>query len=97
MPELDRVIHEPARLRILMVLSGVDEADFNFLLSTLGLSRGNLSAHMDKLEQAGYVAIEKGFNGKIPHTVYRCTMAGREALAEYWRQLDAIRGLSAQP
>ncbi len=91
--EVDRVMHEPARLRIMMVLAGVDEADFNFLLSTLGLSRGNLSSHMDKLEQAGYVSIEKAFNGKIPHTTYRSTEPGRAALAEYWRSLDEIRRL----
>ena len=68
MTDLDRAIHEPARLRILMILSGVDLADFNFLLSTLGLSKGNLSSHVDRLESAGYVEVRKSFNGKIPHT-----------------------------
>lgn len=66
MADVDRVIHEPARLRILTILSGVDVADFNFLLMALGLTKGNLSSHMDKLEKSGYVDI-KGFNGRIPH------------------------------
>ena len=91
MSELDRVVHEPARLRILMVLSGADEADFNFLLTALGMTKGNLSSHMDRLEQAGYVEIRKSFEGKIPHTGYRLTPAGRKALSKYWAELDQIR------
>jgi DNA-binding MarR family transcriptional regulator len=91
MSDLDRLIHEPARLRILMILSGVDRADFNFLLGTLELTKGNLSAHVDKLAGAGYVDVLKSFNGKIPHTEYRLTDAGREALAGYWAALDRIR------
>ena len=95
MTELDRVIHEPARLRIAMILSGVDMADFNFLLNTLGLSKGNLSSHIDKLEGAGYVEVHKSFNGRIPHTAYRLTGAGRGALADYWATLDHIRAGSS--
>ncbi len=94
MPELDRVIHEPARLRILMVLSGAEEADFNFLLTALGMTKGNLSSHMDRLEQAGYVEIQKSFEGKIPHTGYRLTAAGRKALSKYWTELDKIRSIN---
>ena len=90
--KLDRIIHEPARLRIMMILSGVDEADFNFILSTLRLTRGNLSSHMDRLERTGYVSIIKSFNGKIPHTGYRITEAGKEALSKYWKMVDEIRG-----
>jgi len=92
----DPVIHEPARLRILMVLSGVDTADFNFLLSALGATRGNLSSHADRLERANYIEIFKGFNGKIPHTRYRLTPAGRKALAGYWATLDHIRAAYVQ-
>jgi DNA-binding transcriptional ArsR family regulator len=92
-PRVDRLIHEPARLRIVSVLSGVDVAGFNFLLDVLGLSRGNLSSHMDKLEQAGYVRIDKRFEGRVPVTEYRLTDAGRSALEAYWRQMDAVRGL----
>ena len=96
MTELDRTIHEPARLRIMMILSGVDLADFNFLLTALGLSKGNLASHMARLEAEGYVAITKSFNGKIPHTEYRLTDAGRRNLANYWRSLDEIRGAGAR-
>ena len=91
MADLDRVIHEPARLRILMILDGVELADFGFLRTTLGLTKGNLSSHMDRLERAGYVKISKSFNGKIPHTDYQPTKSGRKALASYWAALDRIR------
>ena len=95
MSELDRIIHEPVRLRILSILTGVDLADFKFLLSTLGLSKGNLSSHIDKLERAGYIEVHKGFNGKIPHTDYCLTETGREALTDYWAALDQIRASCA--
>ncbi|GMV93688.1 MAG: transcriptional regulator [Candidatus Hydrogenedentota bacterium] len=94
MAGLDKTLHEPARLRIAMVLSGIDVADFNFLLTALGLTRGNLSSHMDRLEKAGYVAIDKGYNGKIPRTEYRLTEEGRAALADYWKAMDHIREIS---
>lgn len=97
MSELDRTIHEPARLRILTILSGVDAADFSFLLTALGLTKGNLSSHMDKLEKAGYVQVEKGFVGRIPHTDFQITPAGRAALDQYWNDLDAIRQLHNRP
>lgn len=91
MTELDRIIHEPVRLRIMSILSGVDRADFKFMLSALGLSKGNLSSHVDKLEKAGYVEVHKGYNGKIPHTDYGLTDTGRLALTKHWAALDAIR------
>ena len=89
--DVDRTIHEPARLRILMILAGVEVADFAFMLETLGLTRGNLSVHMSRLEDAGYVKIKKSFNGKMPHTEYRMTPAGRNALTRYWQSMDEIR------
>lgn len=92
MTDLDRTLHEPARLRIMAMLSRVEEVDFNFLLSALGLTKGNLSCHMDRLEKAQYVAITKGYNGKIPFTHYRITKLGSDALDAYWSDLDAIRG-----
>ena len=95
--DVDRIIHEPARLRILTILSGLDVADFAFLLTTLGLTKGNLSSHMDRLEKADYVRVYKSFNGKIPHTEYRLTSAGREQLRQYWEGLDQIRQLQARP
>lgn len=88
---LDRIIHESARLRIMMILSGIDKADFNFLLSTLGLSKGNLSRHVEKLELAHYVKVSKTFKGKIPNTCYQLTKKGTNALTQYWKNLDVIR------
>ena len=92
---LDRVVHEPARLRILMLLSAVDETDFKFLQSTLGLTNGNLSSHMNRLDQAGYVRILKGFVGKVTQTRYHLTEEGKRALCGYWNQIDEIRLLSS--
>jgi len=89
--ELDRVIHEPGRLRIMMILSGLDTADFNFLRSTLGMSKGNLSRHAEKLESAGYIKITKSFKGKIPNTSYKITQKGANELTEYWKRIDDIR------
>lgn len=89
--DLDRIIHEPARLRIAMILSAVDRADFNFLVSTLGLTKGNLNSHMNRLERAGYVDVYKTFRGKLPYTEYALTLAGRDALDEYWSALDQVR------
>jgi DNA-binding MarR family transcriptional regulator len=88
----DAVVHQPTRLRILVLLSGLAEADFNFLLNTLGLTRGNLSAQSAKLEAAGYVEVGKSFVGRVPRTTYRLTPTGREALEGYWRVMDGIRG-----
>ncbi len=96
MDDLDRTIHEPARLRILTILSGVDAADFNFLLNTAGLTKGNLSSHMDRLEKAGYVSVEKSFKGRMPHTKFSITEEGASALKKYWEGLDAIRAMQDQ-
>ena len=89
--EFDKVIHEPARLRIMMILSGLEMADFNFLLKTPSLTRGNLSRHIEKLESAGYLKVKKSFKGKIPNTSYQLTPKGSKALAQYWEKLDAVR------
>lgn len=83
--ELDRVIHEPARLAVLATLLGVEEADFTFLLRQTGLTRGNLSVHLTRLEQHGLVSMEKTFQGKRPRTVVRLTREGRKALEAYFR------------
>ena len=79
MSELDRVIHEPARLLIVALLNGVKEADFLYLLRESNLTKGNLSSHLAKLEQAGYVEIEKTYRGKVPLTLARLTKAGHGA------------------
>jgi DNA-binding MarR family transcriptional regulator len=91
--ELDKTIHEPNRLRIMMVLSGLDTSDFNFLLTTLGLTRGNLSRHIEKLESADYLKVEKSFKGKMPNTSYQITQKGLEALKQYWQNIDDVRQL----
>lgn len=87
---LDRVLHEPSRLLIATLLHAVESADFLFLLHESGLSKGNLSSHLSKLETSGYVAIEKTFRGKIPMTICRLTPAGREALRRYRDQLKRL-------
>jgi DNA-binding MarR family transcriptional regulator len=92
-PHIDRVIHEPARLKIVTALSGVLWADFPSLCRMLGLTRGNLSAHAARLERGGYIRVSKSIVGKMPHTQFRLTPKGRRALAEYWAALDAIRRL----
>lgn len=74
-----------------MLLSGVREADFRFLLATLGLTNGNLSVQTTRLEEAGYLTVSKSFAGKIPNTRYRLTDLGRRRLVEYWREMDKIR------
>lgn len=88
--ELDRVIHEPGRLMILAILSGVKECDFLYLLHETGLNKGNLSSHLSKLEAAGYIEIEKTFRGKVPQTLLRLTRAGRGAFEQYRKQLKAV-------
>ena len=89
--KFDKIVHEPARLRIMMILSGVESADFNFLLSILGLTKGNLSRHIEKLDLAGYVKVNKTFKGRIPNTSYQLTKRGSKALTDYWKKLDVIR------
>jgi DNA-binding transcriptional ArsR family regulator len=85
--KLDRLIHEPARLMIVMVLAGVEEADFLYLQRECGLSQGNLSSHLAKLEEAGYIAIKKKFKGKFPLTICRLTPKGKAAFNGYSRSL----------
>jgi DNA-binding MarR family transcriptional regulator len=84
---LDPLIHSPARLKILTVLKEVESADFLFILRQTGLTRGNLSSHLSKLETAGYVLITKEFREKIPHTFIQLTEAGQHALATYRQQM----------
>ena len=81
--EVDRMVHEPAHLMILMVLYTVEKADFTFLLNATELTDGNLSSHLSKLESAGYVEIEKGFIGKKPRTSLQLTKVGRQAVENY--------------
>ena len=90
METLDRLIHEPARLRLVTVLYVVDEADFVYLSAQTGLTDGNISSHMAKLETAGYVEIDKTFADRKPRTVYRLTKAGRTAVDQYRATIDEM-------
>lgn len=83
LPDIDPIIHAPARLSIVSILNAVEETDFLYLLHATGLSKGNLSTHLSKLEEAGYVEIEKTFRGKIPATLVRLTPQGRQAFERY--------------
>lgn len=87
--ELDRVIHEPGRMMIVALLAAVEECDFLFLLRETELNKGNLSSHLSKLEEAGYVEIEKKFRGKVPQTLVRLSPPGRKAFDLYRKQLNA--------
>jgi DNA-binding HxlR family transcriptional regulator len=87
---IDEVIHGRVRLGIMAVLSGVDTADFNTLKARLQTTDGNLSVHLRKLEDAGFVAVNKRFEGRKPLTEASMTPAGRRAFVAY---LDAIQGL----
>lgn len=88
--DIDRVIHEPARLMILAVLYVVESADFVFLLNHTGLTRGNLSSHMSKLEAAGYVEVKKEFVDRIPRTLLRLTDQGRAAFQAYRQKMIQV-------
>ena len=89
---LDRVIHEPARLMLVALLSAVESADFIYLLKESDLTKGNLSVHLSKLEEAGYVEAEKTFRGKMPHTEYRLTSKGKSAFDQYRKSLSSVLG-----
>lgn len=87
----DKTVHEPARLAVLTALSACDSADFVFLQRLTGLQAGNLSQHLAKLEQAGLIALAKVFNGKYPLTTAGITAAGRAAIEDHWKRLDALK------
>ena len=87
---LDRVIHEPARLMIMAALFALDEADFLYLQRECGLTQGNLSSHLAKLEETKYVMIEKTFKGKYPLTICSLTRKGRKAFEEYVEKIRFV-------
>ena len=89
-PLIDRIIHEPARLLIIAHLYVVESADYVFLMQNTGLTWGNLSSHLSKLEGAGYVEITKEFIQKKPHTMVQLTESGRVAFDSYRRQMKAL-------
>ncbi len=81
--DIDRVIHEPARLMILIYLNTLAQVDFTFLLFKTGLTKGNLSSHLLKLEQAEYIEINKQFINKMPNTAINISDLGKKKLDEY--------------
>ena len=94
---IDRLIHEPSRFVIMAHLCVVDSADFVFLIRHTGMTWGNLSAHLSKLEDAGYVAVEKEFLNKKPHTMLRLTERGRVAFDGYRNRMrSALDNLPAE-
>ena len=90
MAGLDRLVHEPARLAILTALASCKSADFLFLQRLTGLSGGNLSSHIAKLEEAGLVTVEKQFIDKRPNTRIGISDNGRRAVREHWKKLDQL-------
>ena len=88
LPKLDPLLHSELRLAIMSLLAGVDEADFTYLKEQTGATSGNLSVQIDKLAEAGYITVEKGFKGKMPRTACRITPAGQEAFKIY---VDALK------
>lgn len=88
--DIDQVIHSPARLMVLTYLYVVESADFIFLMRLTGLTWGNLSTHLSKLEETGYVTIEKTFKGKKPHTLIHLTDRGRAAFSQYKKSMRRV-------
>jgi DNA-binding MarR family transcriptional regulator len=86
--DIDRLVHEPARLMVMANLYVVESANFTFLMNQTGLSWGNLSSHLSKLEEAGYVRIEKEFVDKKPQTMLSLTKEGRAAFQRYRQQMQ---------
>mgnify|MGYP006273317971 FL=1 len=81
--DIDRLVHEPARLVLLSILYAVESADFNYLSGETDLTKGNLSSHLSRLEDAAYIHVEKTYKGKTPLTIYRITADGGHALETY--------------
>ncbi len=88
--DVDRLIHEPARLMILSILYVLESADFLYFLRETGLGKGNLSSHLTRLEKAGYITIEKTYKGKTPMTICRLTKPGQVAFETYREQLKSV-------
>lgn len=88
--EVDPLVHAPARLMILAILATAESVDFIYLLRETELSKGNLATHLAKLEEAGYITVEKTYRGKTPMTIYRLASQGKQAFQDYRRQLQYI-------
>jgi DNA-binding transcriptional ArsR family regulator len=88
--DVDKLVHEPSRLMILTILISVEKADFVYLQRETGLTRGNLSVHLTKLSDAGYITIEKSFNGKVPQTICKISDVGKDAFRKYTEYLKKV-------
>jgi DNA-binding MarR family transcriptional regulator len=88
--DIDPLIHAPTRLKIMAYLSIVESADFTFLMNQTGLTRGNLSINLRKLEDAGYVSIKKEFVDRVPRTLIRLTEEGRQAIQTYRNNMQLV-------
>jgi DNA-binding MarR family transcriptional regulator len=88
---LDKLLHEPARLSLMTALAACKSADFLALQRLTGLTSGNLSVHLSKLEEAGLVAVEKSFKEKRPNTQVSITAEGRQVIENHWQQLENLR------
>ena len=80
---VNRIIHEPARFVIMSILYGAEGADFLYLQTETGLTHGNLGTHLARLEEAGLIQAERGFRGRVTHTIYSLTNKGRQAFDQY--------------
>jgi len=89
---VDKLIHEPARLAVITILDSVVSADFLYLQKATQLTKGNLSVHLGKLEDAGMIEIQKTFQGKIPRTLCKLTMKGKESFQAYKDQMKGVFG-----
>ncbi len=89
--EADKLVHEPARLAVLTALSACKSADFVFLQRLTALQAGNLSQHLAKLADAGFISLSKAFNGSYPQTTAQITGEGRRAIDDHWKRLEAVR------
>lgn len=87
---LDRIVHSPPRLMILAYLAAVESADFIFLMNQVNLTRGNLSSHLNTLEEARYVSINKEFVDRVPRTIIQLTPTGRKAVEDYREQMLTV-------
>lgn len=88
--KLDKLIHEPARLAIMTALMECESGDFTFLLKVTGLTKGNLSSHLEKLALGNLITIEKRFLGRVPNTFISLTAEGRKAIGNYWRIIKHV-------
>ena len=88
--ELDRLVHEPARLMVMASLYVVESADYTYLMRQADLTWGNLSAHISKLEEAGYIEVEKTYRGKRPYTLLRMSPQGRQTFRQYVARMKGI-------